>query len=100
MEYTTEELLDLWLGAYLRMHASWAPVSDADATREVFRGVLAETLDVERTFVACVDMQPIAVTFLNYLRILETIPHRSAGALTPMEMVRIDPVGAGGVDDG
>lgn len=150
MEYTTEELLDLWMGAYLRMHASWAPVSDADATREVFRGVLAETLDVERTFVACVDRQPIAVTFLNafdgalvplmvetepghpaaepaaaasmaavlsavsphpvefeghadeplYLRILETIPHRSAGALTPMDMVRIDPVGAGGVGDG
>lgn len=141
MAFTTEELLGLWMGAYLPMHGSWAPVADADAARELFRGVLADVLDVERTFVACVDGQPVAATFLNafdgalvplmvetepghragetaaaasmaamlravsprpvefeghadepvYMRILETIPHRSAGALTPMDMVRIAP---------
>lgn len=143
MQYTTEELLDLWMDAYLRMHERWAPVADVQRTREVLRRSLADTLDAEGTFVASVDGRPVAVTFLNaydgalvplmveaepghpaaetaaaasmaamlrqvsprpvefeghvdepvFMRVLETVPHRSAGALTPMDMVRIDPVG-------
>lgn len=141
MQHTTDELLDLWMDAYLRMHERWAPVADAQHMREVFRRLFADTLDAGGTFVARVGGQPVAATFLNayegalvplmvevqpghpaaetaaaasmaamlssvtphpvefeghvdeevYMRILETLPHRSAGRLTPMDLVQVTP---------
>lgn len=64
-EYTVEELLDLWMSAYLRMHERWAPVSDENVMREVFRGMFADTLRAQDTFVAVGAGQPVAATFMN-----------------------------------
>lgn len=140
-EFGLEELLDLWIDAYLPMHQTWAPVTDVDALRDGFATWFAEGLDPENTFVVSAeDGQPVAATFMVgeldgvlvpsmiqvqrghpaaetgaaasmaavlravgprpvefeghadeplYLRILESIPHRTSGRITPMHMVQI-----------
>ena len=143
-ELTLEELLDLWMEAYLPAHEDFMPVTDVEATREVFRTWFTRSLDREASFVAhaadgralagtvlaseiddvlvptVIELSPehplgvtgaaacVAATLLAvspraveleghvdqvlYMSVLETIPHRSAGVLTPMDMVRIEGV--------
>lgn len=139
-EHTLDELLDLWMQAYLPMHESWAPVTDVAATREMFRTAFTESLNTAATFVAHTDGHALAATLTTaeldgipvpcmielapghtaveagaaasmaavlmalsprsvefeghvdeplYMRILQTIPHTGAGALTPMDLVRM-----------
>ncbi|GGK75899.1 hypothetical protein GCM10011509_25610 [Ornithinimicrobium pekingense] len=145
-ELTLDQLLDLWMEAYLPAHESFAPVKDVAETRETFRTWFSRGLDREATFVALagdgralagsmmtseidgilvpamIELAPehpsgttgaaacVAATLLAvspraveleghvdqrlYMSVLETIPHRSAGVLTPMDMVRIQGVDA------
>lgn len=139
-DYDIDELLDLWMAPYLRMHESWAPTQDAQAVRESFRTRFAQDLDKQRTVIAVLDAHPLAAVFTmgpfdgvfmpvlievdpahpdsdmaasaaiattltaakplpvefdghadepTYLRILESIPQRSSGKLTPMTLVEI-----------
>ncbi|WP_289018368.1 hypothetical protein [uncultured Ornithinimicrobium sp.] len=143
-DFTVEQLLDLWMVAYVPAHEGFLPVKDADATREKFRRWFAERLDRESSFVArdgdghvvaatmmtaeidgvlvpsLVEVWPghpvaetaasacVAATVLAvsprpvefeghvdqalYMSVMEMVPHRSAGVLTPMDMVRIQGV--------
>lgn len=143
-DFTLEELLDIWMAAYVPAHEGFLPVKDADATREMFRRWFAERLDREPSFVArdgdghvvaatmmtaeidgvlvpnLVEVSPghpasetaasacVAATVLTvsprpvefeghvdqplYMSVMEMVPHRSAGVLTPMDMVRIQGV--------
>lgn len=140
-QYSLEELLDMWMAPYLRMHQDWAPTSDVEATRQAFAGRFAEDLDLERTTLAVIDDRPVAAVFTVgpfdgtfmpimiqvdhqhprgeqaataaiasmlirstptpvefdghadepvYMSILEQIPRRSSGTLTPMNLVEIN----------
>lgn len=143
-DFTLEELLDLWMVAYVPAHQGFLPVKDAEATRAMFRTWFVESLDREASFVAragdghvvaatmmtaeidgilvpnLVEVSPghpasqtaasacVAATVLAvsprsvefeghvdqalYLSVMEMVPHRSAGVLTPMDMVRIQGV--------
>jgi hypothetical protein len=139
-EYSVDELLDLWMPPYLRMHQAWAPPQDVQAARGAFRGLFAQDLDRTCTVIAHLDGQPLAAVFTigpfdgarmpilveierrhpgcalaaraviammlttahplpvefdghadepTYMRILEEIPHRTSGNLTPMNLVEI-----------
>lgn len=151
---TLDELLDLWVAPYLRMHQGWAPIDDVAVAREGFCRRFEESLDRELTAVAEVAGTVVAATFVVgpfdgvlmpiliqvdppaeapavpggsgeahelaaaatiaavlsraeplpvefdghaddavYLSILERIPGRSAGALTPMDLVRVGGAG-------
>lgn len=138
--YSLDELLDLWMTPYLRMHEDWAPTGDVDATRQAFAGRFAQDLDPGRTTVALIGGRPVAAVFTVgpfdgvlmpiliqvddghpwleqaagaavasmltrsaptpvefdghadqpiYMRILERIPQRSSGNLTPMNLIEI-----------
>ncbi|MGC5584794.1 hypothetical protein [Ornithinimicrobium sp. W1665] len=143
-DFTLEELLDLWMVAYVPAHQGFLPVKDVEATREAFRTWFAGSLDREASFVAragdgravaatmmtavidgilvpnMVDVSPghpasqtaaaacVAATILAvsprpvefeghvdqalYMSVMDMVPHRSAGVLTPMDMVRIQGV--------
>lgn len=139
-DFTMDELLDMWMAPYPRMHESWAPTSDVEATREAFRGRFKQDLHLDRTVIASHEGRAVAATFTVgpfdgtympimmelqlshrmsepsarasiaamltrtsptpvefdghadepvYMRILETIPQRSAGARTPMNLIQI-----------
>lgn len=139
-QYTLDELLDMWMAPYLRMHEDWAPTGDVEATREAFARRFAQDLDLARTTVAVIDDRPVAAVFAVgpfdgtlmpiliqiddhhpraeesaraaiagmlvrstptpvefdghadepvYMSILEQIPQRSRGTLTPMNLVQI-----------
>lgn len=137
---STDELLDLWMAPFLRMHEGWSPVGDPTALRERFRarfdadlvrgcsalastdeGVVAAVLTfgpydgtlmpllvhvrpgsparevAARTAVAATlaAAAPVPVEFDGhaddpvYMAVLEKIPQRRAGALTPMHLVEV-----------
>lgn len=139
-EYDLDELLDLWMAPYLRMHDSWAPTQDAQAARESFRARFTQDLDKQRTMIVGLEAQPLAAVFTvgpfdgvlmpiltevepghpaseaaarvaiasmlaaanplpvefdghadepTYMRILESIPQRASGKLTPMDLIEI-----------
>ncbi|RIK16920.1 MAG: hypothetical protein DCC50_03390 [Acidobacteria bacterium] len=97
-ELAVEELLDLWMPAYVRMHEHWAPVSDENLMREVFRDLFAGTLRQQDTFVAAVAGHPVAATFMNAYDgvlvplMIETAPGHpaaeTAGAASMAAMIR------------
>ncbi|MFX0538118.1 hypothetical protein ACQBAT_03170 [Ornithinimicrobium sp. Y1847] len=63
-DLTLDELVDLWMAPYLRMHEGWAPTEDVAATRASFRRRFAEALDTGRTSIARVDGAPLAAVFV------------------------------------
>lgn len=142
-ERTMDELLDLWMEAYVPAHEGFAPVKDVDATREMFRSWFEDSLDRASSFIARADGRTVAATMMTaeidgilvpnmlelspgrpqaetgaaacvaatllavsprpvefeghvdqalYMTVVGMIPHRSAGVLTPMDMVRIQGV--------
>lgn len=138
--YALDDLLDMWMTPYLRMHEGWAPTGDVEATRQAFARRFAQDLDVRRSTVAVIDGQPVAAVFTVgpfdgalmpvliliddrhpgreraataavatmfiraapipvefdghadepvYMNILQRIPQRSNGNLTPMNLIEI-----------
>lgn len=138
--YALDDLLDMWMAPYLRMHEDWAPTGDVEATRQAFAGRFAQDLDLRRTTVCVLDGRPVAAVFTVgppdgtlmpvlieidprhprrelaaraaiatmltraaptpvefdghadepiYMRILQQIPQRSSGNLTPMNLIEI-----------
>ncbi|MFK5583588.1 hypothetical protein [Serinicoccus sp. LYQ131] len=61
--YSLDDLLDMWMTPYLRMHEDWAPTGDVEATRQAFARRFAQDLDVRRTTVAVIGGQPVAAVF-------------------------------------
>lgn len=141
-DHPMAQLVDLWVDAYVRMHGSWAPVTNLDALRQVQTRQLERLLDRERTQVSSISGSPVAATFVfgpvdgtfipvlmsldhehadlemaarasvaaaleavhpapvefdghaddpTYLAIIEDIPRRGPGVLTPMQLVQIGP---------
>lgn len=139
-QYSLDDLLDMWMAPYLRMHEDWAPTGDVAATRQAFAQQFAQDLDKERSTVSLVDERPVAAVFTVgpfdgtlmpilieietqhaqredaakaaiakmltlaapasiefdghadepiYMRILQEIPQRSSGNLTPMNLIEI-----------
>jgi hypothetical protein len=138
--YDLEDLLDLWMVPYLRMHRSWSPTDDVQATRDAFARRFTQDLDRERTTIvrhggtvlaAVFTFGPFHGTYLpvlmqidpgdpatglagrlavagmlvatrptpvefdghadepTYLAILEEMPGRRPGRLTPMNLVEV-----------
>ncbi|GAA1186977.1 hypothetical protein GCM10009584_31400 [Ornithinimicrobium humiphilum] len=138
--YSLDDLLDMWMAAYVRMHEDWAPTGDVEATRQAFAGRFAHDLDLHRSSISLIEGRPTAAVFTigpldgilmpvlieidprhpgrelaaraaiatmlvraaptpvefdghadepTYMRILQDIPQRSNGKLTPMNLVEI-----------
>lgn len=135
-----DDLLDLWMSPYIRMHLSWSPTHDVQATRDAFARRFAHDLDRDRTTVvsngsvalaAVFTVGPLEGTYMpilvetdpsdpatglasrlaiaemllathptpvefdghadepTYMAILEEMPRRGPGKLTPMNLVEI-----------
>lgn len=138
--YVLDDLLDLWMPPYVRMHESWSPTHDVQATRDAFARRFAQDLDRDRTTVVNNGGTPLAAVFTvgpvdgtympilievdpsdpatglacrlaiaemllatpptpvefdghadepTYMAILEEMPRRCPGKLTPMNLVEI-----------
>lgn len=139
--YGLDDLLDLWMSPYVRMHESWSPTHDVQATRDAFARRFAQDLDCDRTTVVSKGSIPLAAVFTvgpleetympilvemdpsdpatslasrlavaemllatqptpvefdghadepTYMAILEQMPRRGPGKLTPMNLVEIN----------
>lgn len=62
-QYSLEDLVDMWMAPYLRMHENWAPTGDVEATRQAFATRFANDLDMRCTTVAVIDERPVAAVF-------------------------------------
>src|SRR5690606_7040832 len=65
-EHTLEQVLDMWMQAYVPAHEGFAPVTDAAATREQFRTWFSDNLDLRPSFVArAPDGRTVAATLMT-----------------------------------